>query len=79
MERQPVEQWKALVLEQKQAQAAFTASSLARLGSDEVQAELFKALAVPGREARRGAPAREAAGPRGQHRPPRKPTTRPVR
>jgi len=46
MERQPLDQWKALALEQKEAQAALTALlSLARLGTPELQAELFKALA----------------------------------
>jgi putative heme-binding domain-containing protein len=45
LERQPVDQWKALALEQKQPQAAFTGLlALARLGGTELQADLFKAL-----------------------------------
>ena len=46
MERQPVDQWKNLVLEEKDAQAAMTGLlALARLGSPEQQAGLWKALA----------------------------------
>ncbi|MBI3855872.1 MAG: heme-binding protein, partial [Planctomycetes bacterium] len=46
MERQPVEQWKALATDEKQPAAAFTALlSLARLGSKTDQADLYKALA----------------------------------
>jgi putative heme-binding domain-containing protein len=46
MERQPVAQWKALALEEKQPSGALTALlALARLGSTEDQADLWKALA----------------------------------
>src|SRR5436305_632506 len=44
MERQPVDQWKALALEEKQPAAAMTALlALARLGTNDLQADLFKA------------------------------------
>jgi putative heme-binding domain-containing protein len=46
MERQPLAQWKAIGLEEKQPNGAFTALlALARLGSTDDQADLFKALA----------------------------------
>jgi len=46
LERQPVESWQKTVLAEADAQAAFTGLlSLARLGSAEVQADVFKALA----------------------------------
>jgi putative heme-binding domain-containing protein len=45
MERQPVGQWKALALDQKEAAGALTALlALARLGSTEDQSDVFKAL-----------------------------------